>query len=196
MQPRQNNEAKLFPAIKRWAEERGFVVYAEVPWPCASGAAFDMAGVRWDTRAVVIVELKVCFTEHLLYQCRLATLIAGDVWAAVRSRPRPSSIEKARNAGIGVLRVVGDVCSALLEPAARPKRAPVVQLYRDKLLARLERFGQGHREIVGGLPTLKGDGPAQQVYDAIQRYRAEHPKATWRAIFGVVPNHYQDHKSL
>ncbi|GAG36697.1 unnamed protein product, partial [marine sediment metagenome] len=47
-----------------------------------------------------------------------------------------------------------------------------------------------------GKPNRKGVGPAQECWRNIIKYRAEHPKATWRELFQKIPNHYSNHKNM
>lgn len=58
---------------------------------------------------------------------------------------------------------------------------------------RIRRLGPGG---VGGYPCRKGEGPAQDVYEAVQAYRLEHPEARWKEVFEAVPNHYASWQSL
>jgi hypothetical protein len=97
---------------------------------------------------------------------------------------------------VGVLQVRGDVVLELLVPEGISNENYwnlCNKRYRVKILDRLRRMESGG---IAGLPNIKGTGPAQSVYDRIVEYRRENPKATWKAMFEVVPNHYASFQSM
>jgi len=47
-----------------------------------------------------------------------------------------------------------------------------------------------------GRPTLKGEGPAQDVARRVAAYRKAHPGAKWPELFERVSNHYASVKSM
>lgn len=178
-------EAEMSPAVSAWIASQGFIVYTEVP--CYSRPV-DFVGVDWATSRIIIVETKVHLSHHVVYQTMLAQNITKLAYAAVSVRPR--SLEKAKTYGIGVLLISGDRVEILLEPTReRPPSSDYTKNILDKCRVRTPGG-------IGGMPTVLGDGPAQRVFDAIQKYRAENPKAKWKDIYASIPNHYSGYRSM
>jgi hypothetical protein len=78
----------------------------------------------------------------------------------------------------------------LVEPTMNPKR---FGFYEERLRERMRQMPEANG---GGLPCLKGEGPAISAEDACRHYRERHPDATWEEVFANVPNHYASAKSM
>lgn len=181
-------EAEMSPAVIAWLRGMGYSVYAEVPSP---GGVADHVGVRWSDMSIVFVEMKCSLTWEVIRQAQYKQLLTPLVYAAVKSKPRQSSLDKAANRGIGVW----SNGSVILEPNCTTK---FDHCYRaDTLMGRLLEFCRKAPEGgVGGMPTVKGDGPAIRVASAVTAYLREHPGASWKEIYHNVPNHYAHAASM
>ena len=187
-------EADLFPIVKAELEARGCKVYAEVPWPGGAGS-IDVVAVRPRRRFLITVELKRTFSKHLAYQCELNRLITPLSYAAAPTRPSRAFLRRADKLGIGVLRVEPNGVIVEKNPTIGRKRmdwGPTRRTVREFL----EANGEVYENKVGGVPTLKGIGPAQECLKRVDQYREDHPRAMWREIYDEVPNHYANHKSM
>lgn len=176
-------EADLYQPVKAWLEGQGLKVYPEVPMHYSP---IDVVGIG--ENLVVGVEMKRLLSWKVVYQAARLDLSCNRSYAAVAAKPR--SLERAVNAGIGVLRVVGGAVEVLLEP--QPKITPnehYVKQIREKCS---HMTGEG----VGGVPCLDGVGPAQQCKKRVEEYQLAHPKCSWREIYANVPNHYASFESM
>lgn len=97
-------ETDLYPAIKTFLEDQGYVVKAEV------GAA-DVVAVR-GAEPPVVVELKLGFSLALFHQCVARMQITDDVYLAVARQPGKrfaKSVKEntalARRLGLGLITV-------------------------------------------------------------------------------------------
>ena len=182
-------EAALYERLADAFRENGFRVYGEVPGKYGS-MVHDMVAVRQRWLYPVVVELKVSFTRHLLYQSRIAQLTSPVVFAAAGTRPGRGAIEAARVSGFGLLTVRPEGVRMIMRPIIHRKPwQPGLDSLRETL-AEMEEGGPG------GLPTQKGKGPGIEVYLAVRDYREAHPEARWREVFENVPNHYSSVNSL
>jgi hypothetical protein len=187
-------EVDLFPVVKAWLGHHGFQVIAEVPRVYADYSTIDVVG--WRPGRAVAVELKRGFTKNLAYQAARGTLCTPWTYAAAPTRVPAGFLENARKAGFGVLRVTDAV-----EVVTKPRictRNPLVWIYTRKFerhCAEMVRFGIG-ADRVGGVPTLTGVGPAQEVSRAVAAYREEHPGATWKELYEKIPHHYANVASM
>lgn len=91
-------ETDLYPAIKAFLEEQGYVVKAEV------GAA-DVVAVRGEEPPVV-VELKLGFSLALFHQCIARMKVTDDVYMAVPRQPG-KRFAKAVKENTGLARRLG-----------------------------------------------------------------------------------------
>lgn len=170
--------------VQRFFSEAGLVVHTEMP---LSSHFVDL--VASNDRVIHGVEMKTSLTRHLLRQAHMSQFGVDYAWCAVYSRPRAAGMEQCRRHGFGVLRVAGDTVEVVLWPRLNEPLGWV----RARLVEDLRVFAPGG---VAGLPTLKGDGPAQACASRVAAYRASRPTATWREIFDQVPNHYHSHRSM
>lgn len=190
-------ETDLAKPVANWMRNQGYTVYAEVP---LSGRCVDFVGLR--NGDMICIELKCSlttkqpkrarsYTSPVLYQARSCQLITPIVYVAVATNPRISSIEACKKIGVGVLRVCSEGKVIEITPPHK----------------RFEPFAPHQREVRAfclateasddaGKPQQAGDGPAQDCYWRIKKYRETHPKATWKDIFREVPNHYSSQQSM
>jgi hypothetical protein len=181
-------EASMSAAVSAWLRAEGLRVYAEVPWHFTS---IDHAGVS-ESR-IVLVEMKRCLSEGVMQQACTHQLVTDEVYCVVLSRPAASSVSRAREIGLGVARVYEDRVCIMLPPKPRKGKSLIMRHYVERFRARVAKLDEGG---VGGKPTLKGEGPAQDVYRAVRRYRREHPGVTWKELYQAVPNHYAHARSM
>jgi len=59
-----------------------------------------------------------------------------------------------------------------------------------------ERLDMTEPGGIAGKPTLKGEGPAQECYERVQKFKQAQPKATWKEVFENVGNHYANPRSM
>ncbi|WP_370400620.1 DUF2161 domain-containing phosphodiesterase [Sulfitobacter sp. JB4-11] len=97
-------ETDLYPPIKQFLEDQGYVVKAEV------GAA-DVVAVR-GSEPPVVVELKLGFSLALFHQCVARLKVAEDVYLAVARQPGKrfqkalkDNTTLARRLGLGLITV-------------------------------------------------------------------------------------------
>ncbi len=177
-------ESDLYQPIKDWLEKQGFRVYAEVMFQYST---IDVVGRKGDE--IISVELKRSLSQSVVRQAMLAGNFSDSAYAAVPTNPR--SLEFPKRIGIGVLQVRdhGRVVT-LLEPT---RSKPLGQHKANLLKMMDEGWEWGD---LGGVPNIKGEGPARDCMKRVEEYRAIHPKATWKDIFANVPNHYHSYKSM
>jgi len=177
--------------LRDWFAQRGYMVFCEVCRPYGGGP-LDM--VAWADPVAIVVEMKVNATRDLLRQATTAQILTPWVYAAVTSRPRPSSVALFQRYGIGVLRVTADV-EVVLDARGKfygiRQSTPVFE-NRLRQLDAAGWDGVGR----GGLPTLLGDGPAQECWGRAEVWRRAHPRATWAQTFRAVSNHYASAQSM
>lgn len=173
-------ESDMSPAVSAWLAESGYSVYAEVE-------GIDHVGVRWPDKHIICVEMKRSLSSQVMRQAHSRFVYTDSVFVCVPRHPKPQSIARLNERGIGLL-VNG-------KPVFCPSRtrSSVYGPYRDRLLEKCRRSTAGG---IGGLPTLKGVGPAISVAAAVAAYLKGNPKATWDQIFRDVPNHYCHARSM
>jgi hypothetical protein len=115
-----------------------------------------------------------------------------EAWVGVESNPQSSSLEDCRDRGLGVLRV-DDGVEELIQPDPDRSASLTHGTSSQRLLDKLENLEPGG---TGGYPNRLGKGPAQVVYDRVQKYREQHPDATWKEMYNNIPNHYASHNSM
>jgi hypothetical protein len=181
-------EAAMSGPVTAWLEGQGLTVYAEVPF---HGSSVDHVGATPDFSRVVMVEMKTCLTRKVLHQAYTHQLATHEVYCIVASAPSPASLADARKAKLGVGRVHDGKVHIVLHQ--RRDRRVRWEPTAKRLIDRLRHLEPGG---VGGTPCLKGEGPAQECYRQVRRYRREHPDATWKQVFDAVPNHYAHARSF
>lgn len=179
-------ESDLFAPIAAWLREDGYRVYAE----CFGHDLLAVKGTR-----LVGVEMKLHWSRKLFYQCNSLVGLCEATYAAVGATPSWLAQNKCAKLGIGLIQVskTGNLYhhhSPVERELSRQwdwKRARVM-----RMLAKLPE----DLTHVGGVPCLKGVGPAVRVYALVKAYRDAHPKAGWKEIFEHVPNYYAHPDSL
>lgn len=190
-------EADLAKPVADWMRSRGYTVYAEVP---CLGRCVDFIGLR--NSDILCIELKLSlttkqpkrarhYTSPVLYQARSCQLITPDIYVAIATKPRISSIDRCKETGVGVLTVrFKDKVVEIISP--HKCFEPSVYLQKE-VKARCMAIGPSDD---AGKPQQIGEGPAQDCQQRIDEYRKTHPKAMWKEIYSNVPNHYSNTNSL
>lgn len=179
-------EHKLALIVAEWLRRQGYTVFAEVPFMYRY---VDLVGLN-DANEICAIELKTGWTKTLLYQAHKCCLTTNIVYAAAATKPRQTIIDTYAACGIGMLRV-GDNVEVLLCPG--PRNVKVLDSARQSALETLNKMIPNDN---GGLPQLKGVGPAIHCAKAVIEYRKTHPKAGWKELYEKIPNHYCNHKSM
>jgi hypothetical protein len=184
MTERRYREAEMSPAVCEWIRSMGYTPYAEVP---VYGGTCDHAGVRWSDLSVIFVEMKCTLSDKVIYQAILKQTISPLVYVAVPCKPRKKSIDAAASRGLGVW-AAGMV---IVEPNYPHERD--MGKWRENVLEFCRKSPEGG---IGGMPTVKGDGPAIRCEVAVKAYLEQHPDSSWKQIFKEVPNHYAHARSM
>lgn len=180
-------EAAMSPLVSAWLEDQGYEVYAEVPTP-GGASHIDLVGWVAAEDRIACVEMKRSLTQQVRRQAYLHQSHTSETYVAVGTNPTKKSLAHCEKLGIGVLRVNGDV-SVLLQPQDRR----MTTFFRERLKTYLNAMAPGG---IGGLPNLRGQGPAQECYEQVQKYRERLPQATWKEMYENVPNHYVSANSM
>jgi len=191
-------ESDLFAPVKAWLQSHGYDVMAEIPKVFADPGLIDVVGYK-DGHYPVIVELKTGFTKKLHYQAQAALLCSPFVYAAAPTMPSREFLSRAwlRN-GYGVL-LVGAAVEIVRKPRIGGYNSFGGFVYHKRFRQRCAEYvadGVHLDNTVGGTPTLKGSGPAQEVSGRVIAYLAKHPDARWQEIFANVSNHYSNYASM
>lgn len=181
------HEIALSAPVSAWLEAQGYTVYSEVPLGYGYRMA-DLVGKRGQEYCAV--ELKAAFNWKLFCQGRHLQMATAQAWVAVGTVPQLRSIEICRKQGLGLLSVQGQAVTVLLEPRDTGQTFRTFTEALDQRLAHMSPGGQA------GRPTLKGEGPAQDVARRVAAYRKSRPGADWKEIFAKVSNHYANAKSM
>ncbi len=142
-------ETALYPAVKRFLEERGFAVKGEV-------RGCDVVATRaGEPPLLVITELKLSFTLELVLQAVDRLRLADEVWLAVvssrRGRDRDGRVLKlCRLLGLGLLAVEPrhQRVEVLAEPMAYKPRPNLPERRRI-----VKEFGNRRGDPVAGGST-------------------------------------------
>jgi hypothetical protein len=183
-------ESQLYPIIKSFFEEKGYEVFAEVPFYSSSIDCVALKG-----HEIVGIELKMSLSQKVLHQAHLDRLGCHRTYAAVPTRPRDSSIKRAQKYGVGVLVIKTgsngtSVVTEILPAISSNDESHV----KDQIRSYCATIGE--TEPVGGIPNLKGTGPAISCAKRVKEYLHQHPDATWKELYENVDNHYAHHGSM
>ncbi len=181
---RQLREYKLSDPVREYFENQGYKVYTEIP---IAGACIDMVARKGDY--LIAIELKMSLTKNLINTCYINRLFCNLTYAAVPTEPSIKNITLCERDSIGIIKVT-DKARIVLEAKNRLK--PCYPEH-DRLL---EYCSGVPWDGVGGLPQLKGIGPAIECGKRVKEYLIDHPAAKWREIFDNVHNHYFNYKSM
>ncbi len=179
---RKHPENKLAKPVADWLRERGFTVYAEVPW---SSAVFDFLCVNKND-ILLAVELKVSLTDTAFRQAKRHAGIVDASYVAVGTFPKHRQLMKCHAAGLGVFIIRGGVCDCIISAPYTNTPPPDIKL---RLLSAMQSSTPSDN---AGLPNMKGVGPAQDCLCRVEAYRQAHPDADRTEVFNNVPNHYSD----
>lgn len=179
-------EIRLSEPVSNWLKSHGCVVYADVPF---GGYQIDLVGRGGDT--LIGVQLKMCCSTQALRQAMIDQMWCDYAFVACGTRPRATSVDRAKLYGLGLLTVCGGDCRLVLEPCRKLRQC--LPEYHERLIQCLDRIEPGG---VGGFPTLKGVGPAMECARCVAVYRRENPRASWREVYQAVPNHYASPTSM
>jgi len=142
-------ERDLYPAVKRWLNEHGYVVHVEI---------FDCDIVAVKDGKLTAVELKLECGYSLLRQLIQRTQWADEVIGVVPAQKWPDGNSPAqrqwassyRQAGFGLLTVDGERAKLRLKPKSQPFGWHKKHAYRAKILLAREP-AQAHESA--GLPS-------------------------------------------
>ncbi len=177
------NEVKLYNPVKTLFENYGYIVKAEIP---SYNSCMDL--VAYNHGCLIAVELKMSMTKGLIHQAYNNTLSCDLSYVAIPTTPR--NIERCKKWGIGIICIKDEIACIILDARA------IFKPFANSKKRTLEYCECRDSNIIGGLPNLKGEGPAQECYKRVSDYRERNPKATWREIFIEVPNHYANYLSM
>lgn len=183
----QRRECDLADPVADWMESQGLRVYAEVPM---MGCFVDLVGVS-DSGRLVAVELKMRLGYGVLAQAMRNQCGFHLSWAAVGTPPRASnkSIAASKKFGVGLLIVQPSGVEVVHEPEEQ-------QIWQGRIDDVLDYLSRSETGRDAGHPTNRNRGPAQNVFDQIQKYLREHPGATWDELYREIPNHYSHPRSM
>lgn len=173
-------ETKLYPPVKAWLEEQGYIVFPEL---------WDRDIVAHKGDHIIVIELKMTLSRAVYCQLSRAASYANELYAAVPTKPR--SVEMFRQRGYGILRVSEGVECIL--PAATKDGYPAAHRHACAIETLRSRKPL---TVQAGMPTLAGTGPAQRCAAAVREYLKANPTAGWKEIFRDVPNHYLHYRSM
>lgn len=185
------SEADLSAPVSTWLIAQGCTPYAEVFFPHCN-RMIDLVGRRQD-RSLVIVEMKLSLTGGVIRQAYITGLITNERYAAVGTKPSAKGIAECARLGIGLLAVNGQSVNVILSPRDVAQTDWVRIDYETEMHKNLDVHTP---HGTGGLPTRKGEGPAQDCYDRIILWRAVNPTGKWRNVYEQVPHHYCSVASL
>ena len=175
---KQLREYKLYGFVKEYFESQGYVVYPEIP---IAGACIDAVARKDDF--LIAIELKMSLTKQLIHTCYTNNLFCNLSYAAVPTEPTSKSKELCKKYSIGIIKVTDEI-KIILEANDRFK------IYKPEYNRVLEYCSGVPWDGVGGLPQLKGIGPAIECGKRVKEYLINHPATKWKEIFKNVHNHY------
>ncbi len=177
-------ESLMAEPVTQWMRSLFLEVIPEVTvvW-----SPVDLVGMSADWRVMHAVEMKTTWNRSLFRKFSWLASVADYLWFATKGSPSTSTLDALRQRGIGVFSVQQGV---ILTPRRNTK---IAQRYRVRAIDKAKRAS---RDVVAGLPTLKGQGPAQRCWNAIESFLASKPSASVRDVFEAVPNHYAHYKSF
>jgi hypothetical protein len=181
-----HREAPICAAGVKKLRDDGWRVVCEVwQWSRPIDAVAERSG------QVLAMESKTGLTKKLKHQIRW-NLSADLLVAIVGTRPREEGLAWCREHKIGLWLVTENVVTELVQPQLQNPD----NYHRKILLDALEQYERAGDTTPGGLPCQKGVGIAQWVQAAVDEYRADHQKATWKEIHANVPSHYRTHQNM
>lgn len=177
-------ESRMADPVTRWMRSLFLEVIPEVTvvW-----SPVDLVGMSADWSVMHAVEMKTTWNKSLFRKFSWLASVADYLWFATKGSPLTPTLDALQQRGIGVFSVQQGV---ILTPRRSTR---IAQRYRARAIDKAKRAS---RDVVAGLPTLKGQGPAQRCWKAIEEFLTVNPSASVRDIFEAVPNHYAHYKSF
>ena len=182
---KQLREYKLSDPVREYFEKQGFKVYVEIP---VAGACIDMVARKGNF--LIAIELKMSLTKQLIHTCFTNQICCDLSYAAIPTEPSNKNKELYKKYAIGIIKVTSKV--EIISEANGNRFKPFAPEYK-----RMLKYCSGIPwEGVGGLPRLKGVGPAIECGKRVKKYLITNPRAKWKEIFNNVDNHYYNYKSM
>ncbi len=185
-------ESDLFPPLKKYFNELGYKVFAEVPCIYRN---VDFVAVRKGEHNAV--EMKTGFTKGVVYQaytnissfhksCIAYPVKKAKIFNKDTNKRDGEKYDTCFSNGIGILQILphGTIFEALEAKAHKP--------YKEYDFSTFETNDNDE----AGLPCQKGISAAFVVLDRIKNYVKKHPKADWQEIYENVQHHYSSKASL
>lgn len=182
---RQLKEYKLSDPVKEYFENRGYKVYTEIP---ISGMCIDMVARKGNF--LIAIELKMGLTKQLIHRCYTNQICCDLSYAAIPTEPIKKNKELCKKHAIGIIKIEHRA-KIILE--ANNRRFKPFKPEHQRMLKYCSGVPWGG---VGGLPQLKGIGPAIECAKRVKEYIINHPGAKWKEIFEKVHNHYYNYRSM
>ncbi len=170
--------------VAAWLRAKGLRVYSEVP---CYGRSVDLVGID-GAGVMTAVELKGSLTHRVVRQAYETGIFARWCYCAVGRTPK--SLARVAELGLGLLVVRNGAVHEL----ARATHSDATWAAAVKSAA-LSCQGP-ESDAPGGIPSLPGEGPAQECLRKVREYLQANPRATWREIWRDVPNHYGNSRSM
>ncbi len=181
---KQLREYKLYDPVKEYFENQGYTVYPEIP---IAGACIDMVARK--DNVLIAIELKMSLTKQLIHACYVNHCFCNLSYAAVPTEPSIKNKTLCERHSIGIIKVT-DKARIVLEANNR------FRTFKPEYDRMLKYCSGVPWEGVGGLPQLKGVGPAIECAKRVKEYLISHPAAKWKEIFDNIQNHYSNYKSM
>lgn len=189
-------ESDLYPIIKNYFKERGYVVYAEVAHYLRG---IDLVAIS-ETEHIA-VELKLRFNYDVVRQASWNRVSFNKSYICFFTN-KPKFFHdyhfdkltkmqqelycRLENEGIGILEVLpsGTIFEALKPKEQNPHKRIDFTHHKES------------EDDLGGLPCQKGVSAGYYELECIKDYVRKYPNATWREIYANVHTHYSNHNSL
>ncbi len=181
---RQLKEYKLSDPVKEYFEKQGYKVYTEIP---IAGACIDMVARKGNF--LIAIELKMSLTKQLIHACYTNHVFCDLSYAAVPTEPSTKSKMLCERYSVGIIKITDETKITL-------KANTRFGFFRPEHERMLKYCSGIPWDGVGGLPQLKGIGPAIECAKRVKEYLINHPAAKWKEIFDNVQNHYYNYKSM
>ena len=189
----KNKESDLFPPLKKYFNDLGYQVFAEVPCHYRS---VDFVAVKKGEH--IAVEMKTGFTKGVVRQASTNILsfhkscIAYPVKKAKIFNKNTNERDARKydicfSNGIGILQVLPH--GTIFEALEAKIHKPFLKEYDFSTF-------ESNDNDVAGIPFQKGVSTAFVVLDRIKSYLRKHPKADWKEIYENIQHHYSSKASL
>ncbi len=177
-------ESDMALPVANWLKSQGYRVYPEE-------MQYDF--VASNDEQIVIVEMKLSLTWKLCQQVSRAAYNCVRTYAAIATKPRDKNYKVLKDYGAGIILVRNGQVVVLDEPGTN--RLHIRKYWEPQIIERLRNKPEP-KEIIAGIPQLKGNGPMQRLMPIVREYFERNPKATWKQAFSEIPNHYANYRSF